>query len=141
MAATTIEKLIEYKGALPVRRNPEMKAAVKCLKGTIVGIDSAGRAMPGGLLAAGFVRAIGVAQQTADNSSGAAGDIRCEVACGIFGPFKNSATTDEITDADVQNDCYVVDNQTVAKTSGTSTRGIAGKVEQVTSAGVYVRFV
>lgn len=42
--------------------------------------------------------------------------------------FGNSASTDLIAAAQVGSDCYLVDDQTVAKTSATSTRSIAGRV-------------
>ena len=40
----------------------------------------------------------------------------------MFGPFANSASGDLITAAEVGSDCYIVDDQTVAKTNGSSTR-------------------
>ena len=42
--------------------------------------------------------------------------------------FANSTAGDAITDADYGTTCYVVDNQTVAKTNGSSTRSAAGTV-------------
>ena len=45
----------------------------------------------------------------------------------------------EFTAADIQKDCYIVDDQTVAKTSGTNTRSVAGKVIEVEADGVFVR--
>lgn len=53
-------------------------------------------------------------------------------------PFTNSATTDEITNADAGAICYLVDDDTVAKTDGTSTRSKAGKVIRVDDYGVWV---
>ncbi len=140
MTATTIEKLTEYRGAVSVRRNPPMLAASKVLKGTIVAIDSSGYALAAALLAGGTARVLGVALATCDNTSGASGDLRAEVGVGIYGPFKNSTSGDLIDEGDIGATCYVVDNQTVALTSATSTRAVAGTVEEVTSAGVYVRF-
>lgn len=57
-----------------------------------------------------------------------------------FGVFRwdNSAAGDAIAQADVGNDCYIVDDHTVAKTSGTSTRSIAGKIMAVDTSGVWV---
>jgi hypothetical protein len=37
------------------------------------------------------------------------------------------------------NDCYLVDDQTVAKTSATNTRSVAGKIVDVDSQGVWVK--
>ena len=57
------------------------------------------------------------------------------VAC-----FANSAAADAITLADIGADCYIVDDQTVAKTSATNTRSVAGKVFDVDAEGVWVDF-
>jgi hypothetical protein len=38
----------------------------------------------------------------------------------------------------IGNDCYIVDDQTVAKTNGTATRSIAGKIRAVDAQGVWV---
>ena len=51
--------------------------------------------------------------------------------------FKNSAT-DPLTQADVLSDCYIADDETVAKTSGANTLSKAGKVLEVEAAGVWV---
>ena len=58
---------------------------------------------------------------------------------GIF-RFVNSSAGDLITKADVGTVCYIVDDQTVAKTSGTNTRSPAGVVDSVDAQGVWVRF-
>ena len=73
----------------------------------------------------------------ADNSAGAAGDIKVKTKRGTF-KFANSASTDQITLADVGASAYIVDDQTVAKTNGTSTRSIAGTIRDVESDGVWI---
>lgn len=57
-----------------------------------------------------------------------------------FGQFfwGNSAAADAIAQADVGNLCYVVDDQTVAKTDGTGTRSVAGRIMEVETGGVWV---
>jgi hypothetical protein len=52
--------------------------------------------------------------------------------------WENSANADLITQAEVGTDCYIVDDQTVAKTSATNTRSKAGRVVSVDDAGVWV---
>ena len=52
--------------------------------------------------------------------------------------FANSASADAIALADVGADCYIVDDQTVALTNGSSTRSVAGKIHDVDSSGVWV---
>jgi len=39
---------------------------------------------------------------------------------------------------EIGTDCYIVDDNTVAKTNGTSTRSRAGKVVDVNANGVFV---
>jgi hypothetical protein len=58
---------------------------------------------------------------------------------GIF-RFANSSAGDLITKADIGTVCYIVDDQTVAKTNGTNTRSPAGVVDSVDANGVWVRF-
>lgn len=55
--------------------------------------------------------------------------------------MKNSASTDAITAADYGNNCFIVDDQTVAKTDGSTTRSIAGVIRGVDASGdVWVEF-
>ena len=110
-------------------------AAKKFYAGGLAARDASGNATPGAT--ATTIRGVGRVKSTVDNSSGSAGDLNVEIEKGIF-RFGNSASTDEITRADIGNDCYIVDDQTVAKTNGSSTRSIAGKVFDVDSLGVWV---
>jgi len=109
----------------------------KIFSGALVARDANGYATPGapatGLLG------IGRAQAQADNSSGADGDVTLDVRKGVF-RFTNSAGGDEIVAADIGSDCYIADDQTVAKTDGTGTRSVAGKVFDVEPDGVWVKF-
>jgi hypothetical protein len=54
--------------------------------------------------------------------------------------FANSAAGDLITKADIGTLCFIVDDQTVARTNGTNTRSPAGTVEGVDAQGVWVCF-
>jgi hypothetical protein len=111
-----------------------VKAATKIWAGSLVVID-AGYAAPGrtatGLLVAGR------AEETVDNSTGAAGDLKVRVKRGKF-LWGNSAAGDLIAQANVGAVVYIVDDQTVALTSATSTRSAAGKVVAIDAAGVWV---
>ena len=111
-------------------------AATKIHAGTIVGFNAGAAYATKGLTSTTF-KAVGIAVEAADNSAGAAGDIRVKARRGCF-RFANSAAGDAITLADVGSDCYVVDDQTVAKTNGTNTRSVAGKVRDVDAGGVWV---
>lgn len=91
-----------------------------------------------GATATGLIGA-GRAEAYVDNSGGADGDAFVEAAEGIA-RYANSASTDEITIADIGRVCYAVDDQTVAKTDGTATRSPAGTVHDIDEWGVWVRF-
>jgi hypothetical protein len=79
-------------------------------------------------------KVMGVAPKTYDTTGLADGAAIGEADCGIF-TFANSAGADEITKNDVGLDCYVVDNNTVAKTSNSNARHVAGKIYSVEADG------
>lgn len=106
-------------------------ASAACYAGGMVALLTAtGLAVPAGTASSG--RAVGMA--TVD----AAADDEFDVEPGIF-RFGNSASTDLIEKADIGATCYVVDDQTVALTNGSSTRQIAGAIVDVDDAGVWVK--
>lgn len=111
-------------------------AATKLYGGSLGCFNAAGYLVPGST--ATTLKAAGRIEKQADNSLGAAGDKTAKYRPGIF-RFNNSTSGDLITIADIQADCYIVDDQTVAKTSGSNTRSIAGKIVQVDSLGVWVK--
>jgi hypothetical protein len=86
--------------------------------------------------------AVGRFEEDADNTAGAAGAFLAKVRRGIF-KYANSASADLITQDDVGADCYLVDDQTVAKTaaivSSNATRSRAGRIVGVESDGVWVQ--
>jgi len=93
--------------------------------GSIVCLNSSGYLVPGST-ATGLV-AVGRSNEQVDNSSGSSGDLACSFRMGVFS-FGNSSSTDEITIAEIGDICYIVDDQTVAKTNGSGTRSPAGKI-------------
>jgi hypothetical protein len=109
-------------------------AAARIHLGALI-VLNAGNAEPGST-ALNLV-AVGVAKEPVDNSAGAAGDKDVPVRRGVF-LFNNSAAGDAITAADIGSDCFIADDQTVAKTDGTGTRSAAGKVFDVDAQGVWV---
>lgn len=120
------------------KRSFPMAAGAKVFAGTIAAIDASGNVNKG--ITATTIRAVGSFRSAFDNTGGAAGAVVAEAERGVFGPFANSTSGDLIAAADVGNDCYIVDDQTVAKTNGSNTRSIAGKVFQVDASGVWVEF-
>jgi hypothetical protein len=116
--------------------NFDVAAAVVCRAGGIAVLDATGNIKPG-VTATGLICA-GMFPAEVNNAAGAAAAVKAEVQSGVF-RFGNSAAADAITKAEIGDNCYIVDDQTVAKTDGTATRSIAGKIVDVDSAGVWVR--
>lgn len=144
MALTKPRKIVALAGAgafsLPVA------AGVSVIQSGLV-ILAAGAARPGregqgadnaakAADAATYVAA-GVAQQSVTGGA-ANGDVTVLVDRSRPYCFKNSAAGDAITTADIGKAAYIVDDETVAKTSPNSTRAKAGAIEDVTSEGVFV---
>lgn len=73
---------------------------------------------------------VGRFEATVDNSAGADGDVTAEVRPGSY-YFSNSSAGDQITAADRGQICYLVDDNTVAKTSNNGARSRAGIVLDV----------
>lgn len=122
------------------RREPGLeshpvKAATRIYGGSLVCLDAAGWAVPGSTSAT--LTALGRAEARADNASGGNGDLRVDTRRGIF-PFVNSAAADAITRAEIGDQAFIVDDQTVAKTSGGDTRSVAGIIRDVDASGVWV---
>ena len=101
--------------------------------GTLVTrLASGGNLVPGGTASAGVV--VGVAEETVVGD----GVKTLEYSRGCF-QFANSASGDLIAAGDIGNTCYVVDNQTVAKTDGGGgARKAAGTIIDVDAGGVWV---
>lgn len=123
----------------PIRESRDfafpVAASTKIFAGALVCINSSGYATKGATSTS--LKCVGVAQEQADNSAGSAADISVKTRRGCF-KFGNSTSTDAITLAEVGSDCYIVDDQTVAKTNGSSSRSVAGKVRDVETDGVWV---
>lgn len=104
--------------------------------GALVCLNAAGNLVPGAT--ATGLKARGVARTRVDNGSGSAGDKSAESKPGIY-RFGNSASSDEIERGDIGATAYIVDDQTVAKTDGSSARSPAGTIVDVDDIGVWVR--
>lgn len=130
-ARNTVEK------AHPASRMLEPTAGIAAsttiYQGGIVCKNASGYCVPGSV--ATTQTALGVAQETAVGTT--AGAVTLKVKTGVF-KFNNSTAGDLIAIADLETTCYIVDDNTVAKTNGTSTRSAAGTVKQVDADGVWV---
>jgi hypothetical protein len=103
--------------------------------GAILMRNAAGDLIEGAAVAGSV--GVGIAQER--TTSTAAGISPVSYRAGVF-RLGNSAAADAITRAEIGTACFVVDDQTVAKTSATNTRSPAGIVEDVDAQGVWVRF-
>jgi hypothetical protein len=111
----------------------------KIFAGALVLKSATGFATPGAAAVLGTASGIGRASEMVDNTLGADGDVAILIDIDVF-RFANSAAGEAITVADIGNPCYVVDDQTVARTSNTGARAMAGIVYDVDSSGVWVDF-
>lgn len=110
-----------------------LAAATVIYAGTLVALDSNGRAVPAADTAG--LRVVGLAQETVDNSAGSAAALSINVKPGIF--RMNNSATDAVDTNDVGKLCFVEDDNTVNE-AGASDRVIAGRVVEVDSEGVWV---
>ncbi len=130
-----------------------MAASTTIYIGSMVAINASGYAVPASADAS--LKIVGCATGPTAGLPGAsvvstsvAGATNINVRRGVFF-FENSASTDAITIAHVGRLCYVVDDQTVALTSGGGVRPVAGTIMGVststdlqiapTGAGVFVQ--
>ena len=114
----------------------KVAANVKCYAGGIAVLDG-GYCRPG-RTGTGLIY-IGRFEQQVDNSGGAAGAKVVMVRRGKAFLFENSAAS-AITQADLGQDCYIEDDQTVAKSAGTGAgaKSKAGRIMGVDDMGVWV---
>lgn len=107
---------------IPSTQGLPVAAATTIYAGSIVCTNAAGYAVP--MTTALNLRPVGIAVRTVANA-GAAGAMVIEVFRGTF--FVNMGTAgDALTIADRYNLVYGIDDNTVGKTTGGSTRSLAG---------------
>lgn len=137
MALSASRALTERLGedTVPPLLKVKIAASVTCYQGGMAMLD-AGYAKPAAAAVGKLI--IGRFERTYNNASGAAGDITGEVRRGVF-KFNNSLSGDLIAQAQVGTICYAVDDETVAKTSNSGARSVAGVVVQVETDGVFVQ--
>jgi hypothetical protein len=136
--ALSADKLRQSYQAGNQRNLPTIAASVTIWEGALVSVDILGHARPA--RATSSDRVVGIATRRIPSQVGAGApaagggvDVDPQIAL-----LKNSGSTDAITILDINCDCYVVDDETVARTSLGSTRPRAGRVSHVDSTGVYV---
>ncbi|MBE2888953.1 hypothetical protein [Geobacter anodireducens] len=112
-----------------------MAANAKIFAGALTVANATGYAAPGST--ATTLTYLGRAEEYKDNAGGADGAMTILVRRKKAFKWKNAAA-DLVTQAELGKTCYIVDDETVAKTNGGNTRSAAGKVIGVESDGVWV---
>jgi hypothetical protein len=106
-------------------------------QGGLAVIDTASGYTRPGLTATGLV-AVGRFEETVSATGIASGVMKVRIRPGIY-RFGNSADSDLIAIANRGAPCFIVDDNTVALTDGSSTRSVAGVIRDVDSVGVWVQ--
>jgi hypothetical protein len=124
------------------RRNGDLMSiaaatATAVFAGGIACVNAGGFATKGAVSTT--LKAVGIFEEDANNL-GANGAMNFKVRRDGWFKFANSAAADLIALADIGATCYIVDDQTVAKTNGTNTRSAAGIVRDVDADGVWIEF-
>src|SRR5471032_1609277 len=110
-------------------------ANAKIYSGALVAANATGFAVPGAT--ATTLTYLGRAENFIDNTGGADGAQAVIVRREKQFKWVNSAA-DPVDQSCLGKLCYIVDDQTVAKTNGGNTRSAAGKVLGISADGVWV---
>lgn len=113
MAALTADRQTKFYPVGDMVAHP-VAASTKIYLGSLVCVNASGYAIPGADTAG--LSFVGVACETADNSSGSAGDIKVQVRRLGIANFAASG----LTQANVNDALYISDDQTVATTTTNS---------------------
>lgn len=133
MAIATADRNTPWKDGELIR--VPVAANVKIPGGTIVCASATGFGTPGATSTT--LAYLGASDECIDNTGGADGALTIGVRRGKAFKWANDGT-DPVTQASLGRACFIVDNQTVAKTNGTNTRSQAGIVVGVDADGVWV---
>lgn len=144
MTATLLERETPFAGLVPGRGSYKIAANTLIRKGWMVGLDAAGRAVAADTIANGCISIVGKSSSTIDNRTGSADfsgladatDVFVEY--GVFGWLSKTGGGDDIAQANAGAVVWAVDNQTVALTSNSGARAIAGYCSEVRDGQVYV---
>lgn len=131
MAAMTGPRKVVSYGDEGITRSLPMAANTLIFNGALVMLNATGDAANAAAGAADLP-VMGIAEETVDNTGGAAGDKEIRVRSGLF-EFANDATH-ALTRAMTGDLAYAQDNQTMAA-NDTGNRPAAGWLHEVTPAG------
>jgi len=130
MAALTADRNTKWRSGVTFQF--PVAAATKIFAGSLVGINASNVAVP--MTASTALKSVGLAQELADNSAGAASAINVKVTRGLA----LLANGETIVLSDIGATAYANDDQTVYTTA--TGRSAIGIIRDVTSEGVWVEF-
>jgi hypothetical protein len=129
MASLTASRSVSRKGAEATATPPVVTLLLKAnsivFKGGLVATDNTGYVISGSAIGATGLKIWGIASKDVNNTGGANGALTVDVVKGVY-PFANLGG-DPVAQADVGNTVFADDDQTIRKTSNTSTRSNAGQ--------------
>lgn len=137
MAALAAARITTKKNGLR-RRGPVAASAVVWQGGIVAWSGSGANAKLVAASADNTLRVAGVAVSTGDNRVAGPSAVYAEYETGVF--LMNNDSGTPLTIGDIGADCYVVDDNTVSKSSSSNARPKAGVVFDVDSSGVWVKF-
>jgi len=118
------------------RTSPPVAGDVKIFKGGLVVLEG-GFAKPA--YEAANLTVAGVAENTANNLGGANGAIRVDCLRDGWFHFEND-NGDPVSRADINSPCYIIDDETIARTDGGGSRSKAGILREIEGDLIYVEF-
>lgn len=136
MANLTADRVMFGEELIGQTRKYKAAANAVAFRGSLAAINANGYAVRASDTAGLIVK--GTCTEAIDNTGGADGDLEMQVRRGercYFGTTGANA----ITQADVGDDAYVLDDQTVVRAAGTSNNVVAGEVLAVETVGGVVR--
>lgn len=119
--------------AIGDKREGLLGASQAIFAGALLMRNASGHLIEGATATGSF--GVGRAEERMSSTDAAVTSIKYKP--GVF-RFANHGA-DPVVTADIGAVCYIVDDQTVAKTSGTNTRSPAGVVDSIDAQGVWVR--
>jgi hypothetical protein len=142
MAALTAPRNTPERSHYLVSEEQDLKTNVIFFHGQMVCLDASGYLIPA--ITSATLKRFGRLnlsffgpQGKLDMTGLASGSQKGKIEFGIF-RWNNSTSGDLIAVADRGNTCFAVDDNTVAKTSNSSARSVAGIILDVDSSGVWV---
>lgn len=124
-----------YKTRAKGRKSHPIAADIKLWRGAMLFNNGSGYV---DMTSGDGLKCLGVSPADQDNLGGAAAAFRAEIVCDEIFDFAIGTSSDALVDADVGIDVYAIDNATVGKTSGSSSRSVAGKLVEVRDGRAFV---